>query len=183
REEFCRVPAMHPAAFDVLAGRAEAHRRIGQLDITIADANRAIELGPRPVFTPSLATRGMAYEAQGDDDHAIQDFDRYYELNQGNREILAHRADAYRRKLKLGSAPSEPLAPSETNALARRIVGCVVFAKPVGGIVAIKLPSLEQVVLREPRVGLPALHALSGPDVEGRIAFIENNGVEKQFWL
>ena len=49
----------------------------------------------------------------------------------------------------------------------------------VGDIVAIQLPSLKNTVVRprppQNQIDMPNIHSLSGPDAEGRIAYIENH--------
>src|SRR5207244_6217250 len=81
-------------------------------------------------------------------------------------------------------APPMPAAePVETNDLANRASGCVVMTHPVGGIDAVRLRTLEGITVRQPRIGRPAILAVSGPDEEGRIAFIEEDSSARRYSL
>src|SRR5204862_19328 len=81
-------------------------------------------------------------------------------------------------------APPMPAAePVETNDLANRASGCVLMTHPVGGIDAVQLRTLERVTVRQARVGRPAILAVSGPDEEGRIAFIEEDSSAGRYSL
>ena len=73
--------------------------------------------------------------------------------------------------------------PVETNDLANRAGGCVVMTHPVGGIDAVRLRTLEGITVRQARVGRPAILAVSGPDEEGRIAFIEEDSSAGRYSL
>lgn len=80
----------------------------------------------------------------------------------------------------LGCAPPQPLtaAGTETDAFLPKTTGYVVMDAPVGGIVAIQLPTLKEIVIRPTvpgdQLGFPVVHALSGPDEGGRIAYIDD---------
>jgi hypothetical protein len=67
----------------------------------------------------------------------------------------------------------------ESDALLPGAKGFIVMAQPRGGIMAVELPSLGQITLRpaspESVADLPTIHALSGPDDSGRIAYIEDH--------
>lgn len=65
----------------------------------------------------------------------------------------------------------------ETTELVQKLKGYMVRDQPVGGIVAIELPSLKKMVVRpadtnDPKIG--TVIALSGPDRRQRIAYVEN---------
>lgn len=81
-----------------------------------------------------------------------------------------------------GCRDSRPLltAPgSETKDILPNIAGYVVMDKPRGGMIAIQLPTLKEIVIRPeaPRdvPEFPVVHALSGPDEQGRIAYIDDH--------
>ncbi len=75
----------------------------------------------------------------------------------------------------------------ETDKLVPATAGYVLFAFgadqpegiPAGDIVALRLPGLERTVVRPRpavnRIDMPTIHSLSGPDAEGRIAYIEDH--------
>jgi hypothetical protein len=75
----------------------------------------------------------------------------------------------------------------ETDKLLPATTGYVLFAfgsdQPqglaVGDIVAVQLPSLKDTIVRprtpQNRIDMPTIHSLSGPDAEGRIAYIEDH--------
>ena len=67
----------------------------------------------------------------------------------------------------------------ETNTLLPATTGYVVVGRSPSGITAIRLPTLHDTVVRpEAAVNpgdIPTIHALSGPDTEGRIAYIEDH--------
>src|SRR5437016_6262153 len=54
---------------------------------------------------------------------------------------------------------------------------------PVGGIDAVRLRTLEGITVRQARIGRPAILAVSGPDEEGRIAFIEEDSSAGRYSL
>jgi hypothetical protein len=72
-----------------------------------------------------------------------------------------------------------PVAGSEAPHLGDRIAGHIVWTTPRGGIAALSLPSGTQSVVRVPAAAsvshFATVHALSGPDAEGRIAYIEDH--------
>ncbi len=62
--------------------------------------------------------------------------------------------------------------------LALPMAGHLLFNQPAGTIQAIRLPSLEANVIKPASAGsddLATIHALSGPDRDGRIAYIEDH--------
>jgi hypothetical protein len=67
---------------------------------------------------------------------------------------------------------------SEANSLLPAITGYVVMEQPRGGMVAVHIPSLQESVIRAParaeQSEFSVVHALSGPDEDGRIAYIED---------
>jgi hypothetical protein len=79
--------------------------------------------------------------------------------------------------------PVPPAKAIETDDLASRAGGCVVMSHPVGGIDAVQLRTLETIVVRQARVGRPAILAVSGPDEEGRIAFLEEDSSARRYSL
>jgi hypothetical protein len=60
----------------------------------------------------------------------------------------------------------------ESPELRTRISGMLVTVEPVGGVVTINLPSLERTTIRPANAGLSAVHSLSEPDSDGRVAFV-----------
>jgi hypothetical protein len=66
----------------------------------------------------------------------------------------------------------------ESKALAAHLSGYVVRTRAPGEIVALTLPTFQESVVRPaPPAGAdfcPTVHALSGPDSDGRIAYIED---------
>lgn len=71
------------------------------------------------------------------------------------------------------------VAAPESKQLASRVDGCIVWSAPRGGIAALSLPEMSKFVVRPPAPEgvdvFATVHALSGPDVEGRIAYIEDH--------
>ncbi|MDX1968180.1 MAG: hypothetical protein SFV23_13475 [Planctomycetaceae bacterium] len=64
----------------------------------------------------------------------------------------------------------------EAKDLVRGITGQIVFCSPAGDIFALSLPEMRKSVVRPRSEGdfAPTIHALSGPDSLGRIAYIED---------
>ena len=72
-----------------------------------------------------------------------------------------------------------PTVPGpEAADLIKGMSGYIVIDRPRGGIVAVALPSLEEVVIRAPNEH-EAIYALSGPDGDGRIVFVEILGSKR----
>src|SRR5438128_1086143 len=67
----------------------------------------------------------------------------------------------------------------ETDKLVPQATGYVLMTKPPSGITAIELPSLKETIVRREDAGnpndTPTIHMLSGPDRDGRIAYIEDH--------
>jgi hypothetical protein len=71
------------------------------------------------------------------------------------------------------------LAPPVAEPLASKVNGHIVWSAPRGEIAALSLPQMRKSVVR-PRAPegidyFPTVHALSGPDTNGRIAYIEDH--------
>jgi hypothetical protein len=79
-----------------------------------------------------------------------------------------------------GSAPAAPetVDGPESRGLASRLTGWLVMDQPVGGMVAVGVPGLDRRTVRDPAGPEGVVHALSGPDSDGRIAYIENHAGE-----
>jgi len=74
--------------------------------------------------------------------------------------------------------PGAPLSPTEPGSHAAPLTGYLLFNEPAGAIRAVRLPSLEPRVVKAgagPGSDRATIHALSGPDREGRIAYIEDH--------
>jgi hypothetical protein len=76
--------------------------------------------------------------------------------------------------------PPEATIPGpETSNLASGVTGYIVIGQLSGGITAVHLPDLVETVIRPPLPDdmgdSPTIHALSGPDADGRIAYIEDH--------
>ena len=67
----------------------------------------------------------------------------------------------------------------ESDALVPGAIGYVVVDRPFGGIVAVQLPTLRNIIVRPTGSysgnDTPTIHMLSGPDHMGRIAYIEDH--------
>src|SRR5947207_14548453 len=81
----------------------------------------------------------------------------------------------------VGCVHQQPMTAvgKETDAILPKITGYVVMEKPAGGMIAIQLPTLKEIVIRPTlppgrteQLDFPTVHAVSGPDEEGRIAYI-----------
>jgi hypothetical protein len=75
--------------------------------------------------------------------------------------------------------PSTPTVDGpEATDLISAVEGHLVWTRPRGELRVVHLPSREQTVLREPapssEASFPVIHSISGPDSEGRIAYIED---------
>jgi hypothetical protein len=72
---------------------------------------------------------------------------------------------------------NQTVSGAKSDKLLPAIRGHVVFEEGYGGLRAIRLPDLKETVLRDPeKAGTPEarIHSLSGPDSEGRVAYIED---------
>jgi len=81
-----------------------------------------------------------------------------------------------------GSGKEPPLptiAGPEAEDLLSRVTGHVVMTQGGGGMVAVSLPGLEQTSIFSRTEHSGAVHFVSGPDREGRIAYVTNDGVEE----
>lgn len=76
-------------------------------------------------------------------------------------------------------AQNKTVPGPESDQLLPVSTGYIVMARQPGGIVAIQLPSLKESVVRPESNrnvdDMPTIHALSGPDQQGRIAYIEDH--------
>lgn len=72
-------------------------------------------------------------------------------------------------------SPLPTMSGPETREVINRATGCVIMDRPVGGIIAIRLRTLEEIVVQAPRVGYPAITAVGGPDDEGWVIFVEDH--------
>jgi hypothetical protein len=75
--------------------------------------------------------------------------------------------------------PVKTVDGPEASDLASRVSGYVLMSEPVGGIIGVKLPTLEKIIVRAPDKGAWPVIALGGPDTVGRIVFIEQNVANK----
>ena len=71
----------------------------------------------------------------------------------------------------------------ESKGLSKNLKGELVVDKPVGGLISISLPNKEEKAIRIPGASEGTVHAVSGPDKEGRIAIIENHMVDDFYLL
>jgi hypothetical protein len=78
-----------------------------------------------------------------------------------------------------GCSSGQTVDGPETDKLLPTISGYLVMNRPPDDIVAIRLPDLAETVVRptsaENANDLPSIHAVSGPDAEGHIAYIEDH--------
>lgn len=77
-------------------------------------------------------------------------------------------------------AVPETVPGPELAAAAHGLRGWVIMDQPVGGIAALNVATGEEVVVRPPGGGIGTVHAISGPDLQGRIAFVEDHMLEKR---
>jgi hypothetical protein len=82
-----------------------------------------------------------------------------------------------------GASPPYAVPGPEATDLISRVRGWIVMSQPVGGIQTIRLPGLESATPREPDTGLLPVHIVSNPDSMGRIAFVENDMMNKRHAL
>jgi tetratricopeptide (TPR) repeat protein len=66
--------------------RGISYRETGQLDLALADYNRAIEIDPK--YFEAYNNRGVLYMSRGDNKRALQEFDRAIKINP--KYALAH---------------------------------------------------------------------------------------------
>lgn len=76
--------------------RGGAYRAKGDLDLAIADYDKAI--AAQPQSATAFHGRGEAYRAKGDNDRAIMDYNRALDLDRNLAAAYAGRAEAYRGK-------------------------------------------------------------------------------------
>lgn len=79
----------------------------------------------------------------------------------------------------MGCGGGRTVSGPESETLLPAVTGYILVDRPPGAITAIALPSLKETVVRpadkrNPN-DVPSIHALSGPDAEGRIAYIEDH--------
>jgi hypothetical protein len=79
----------------------------------------------------------------------------------------------------VGAGDAPTVEGPESKDLAGRLSGCVIRTKAPGEIVALSLPTLRESIVRPAAPAdadfYPTIHALSGPDKDGRIAYIEDH--------
>lgn len=66
----------------------------------------------------------------------------------------------------------------ETKGISKDLNGTLLFDKPVGGLVSISLTSKKEKFIRKPDESSGVVHSVSGPDINGRIAIIEDHIVK-----
>jgi hypothetical protein len=71
----------------------------------------------------------------------------------------------------------------EATDLVSKARGVILMTHPVGGIDSVRLPGLEPESPRKGDAGLLPVHSVAGPDSSGRIAFVENDMVNKKHAL
>jgi hypothetical protein len=71
----------------------------------------------------------------------------------------------------------------EDSGLASRLSGYVLMDQPVGGMRALSLPRHEEWMVRAAGGGPGVVHSLSGPDEDGRIAYVENHAAAGRHYL
>lgn len=104
-KEINRQLQMHPndpMSYVPYNDRGEAYRLKGQLDLAIADYNKAIAINPK--FARAYSNRGIAYRFKGDFDQAISDYDKALEIEPTFAQFYANRAVAYYYKGKYDKA-------------------------------------------------------------------------------
>lgn len=79
----------------------------------------------------------------------------------------------------------ETVPGPETKGISKDLNGTLLFDKPVGGLVSISLPSQKEKYIRKPNEtacdeSLGVVHSVSGPDINGRIAIIEDHIVKNR---
>lgn len=86
-----------------------------------------------------------------------------------------------------GPPPALPTIDGpEATDLLHDLKGFIMIDRPVGGIVAIELPTLKEMIIRKPwgekeKEYKKSIHQFSGPDNKGRIVFLEDQWKEKNF--
>ncbi len=74
-----------------------------------------------------------------------------------------------------GHAQTGTVPGPEAKTLLPASAGYLVMNRGAGGIIAIQLPTLQETIVRPVFKDMSRIHALSGPDREGRIAYIEDH--------
>jgi hypothetical protein len=83
-----------------------------------------------------------------------------------------------------GKEPPLPtIAGPEAEDLLAGVKGHILMTQGGGGMVAVSLPGLERVSLFTRTEHSGGVHFVSGPDLEGRIVYVTNDGVEKRVGL
>ena len=76
-------------------------------------------------------------------------------------------------------APEATVPGPEKSGLASGVTGYIVMGQLSGGITAVRIPDQAEAVVRPPSLDdagdTPTIHALTGPDQDGRIAYIEDH--------
>lgn len=74
------------------------------------------------------------------------------------------------------SRPSTPTVDGpEDDSLLHELTGYIITDRPVGGIIAISLPTLKETIIRPPNRNDGPVHNISGPDNKGRIVYVSSN--------
>jgi tetratricopeptide (TPR) repeat protein len=89
-------PETNPKDAEDYNNQGDAYLRKGQLDLAIADFDKALEINPKYVFAYSC--RGSAYRGKGEFDLAIADFNKALEINPKLAFVYIERGDIYRSK-------------------------------------------------------------------------------------
>ena len=79
------------------------------------------------------------------------------------------------------STASGAIRESETPGLRGQLTGSIVTVKPVGGIVAFDLPTLQSREVRPANAGRSAVQSVSEPDGQGRVAFVDGNTADRTY--
>ncbi|MBS1786427.1 MAG: tetratricopeptide repeat protein [Acidobacteria bacterium] len=75
----------------VYSNRGIAHYRLGNLEHSIADFDRAIRISPR--LADAYNNRGNVWQAKGNSENALLDFDRAIQLNPRHHQAFNNRAN------------------------------------------------------------------------------------------
>jgi tetratricopeptide (TPR) repeat protein len=95
----------HPLLYIPYNDRGEAYRRKGDLDLSIADYNKALEINP--TYSTAYNNRGLAYTRKGEYDRAIADFNKALDIDHKFAKAYANRASAYYHKGEYDKAWSD----------------------------------------------------------------------------
>ncbi len=134
------------------------------LAISSADDKKAAQR--KPASTPEEAVKQLSAAVKADDADAMKAL-----ITKESRKDFDDNAALVGQGRTVPVPESLKLLPATT--------GYLVMDDVPGGMIAIQLPSLQKTVLRSTAPPKPDefshVHALSGPDQEGRIAYIEDH--------